>query len=107
MTESDLARPPSGHHPPDFVVHNHRDTVGVVVVENVEGGAELQGWVMDNDETLVLQVGEPIPLGHKVALRDIARGQTVIKYGEDIGRAVQDIACGRHVHIHNLKTKKW
>jgi (2R)-sulfolactate sulfo-lyase subunit alpha len=92
---------------PDFLVHDQRDMVGVVVVEGVEGGRELSGWVMDTDETVTLGVEEPIPLGHKIALRDIARGETVLKYGEDIGRAVADIGRGRHVHVHNLKTKKW
>jgi len=42
--------------------------------------------------------------GHKYALRDIAKGENVIKYGQPIGHATQDIAKGEHVHTHNLKT---
>ena len=42
--------------------------------------------------------------GHKYALRDIAKGENVIKYGQPIGHATRDIAKGEHVHIHNLKT---
>ena len=42
-----------------------------------------------------------------VALRDIKSGDTVLKYGHDVGRAVLDIGKGRHVHVHNLKTKRW
>ena len=42
--------------------------------------------------------------GHKYALRDIAKGENVIKYGQPIGHATQDIAKGEHVHSHNLKT---
>ncbi|MBR1584453.1 MAG: altronate dehydratase [Clostridia bacterium] len=45
-----------------------------------------------------------IPMGHKVALRDIKRGEPVIKYGFPIGEATQDIPAGAHVHTHNLHT---
>ena len=47
---------------------------------------------------------EDIPAGHKFALRDIPKGTCVIKYGESIGIAAQDIPQGAHVHTHNLKT---
>ena len=42
--------------------------------------------------------------GHKYALRDIAAGENIIKYGNPIGHATQDIKCGEHVHSHNVKT---
>lgn len=42
--------------------------------------------------------------GHKYALRDIAAGENIIKYGNPIGHATQDIAKGEHVHSHNMKT---
>ena len=45
-----------------------------------------------------------IPMGHKVALRDIAKGEPVIKYGFPIGKATEDIPVGGHVHSHNLHT---
>ena len=45
-----------------------------------------------------------IPAGHKFALKEIAKGEYVIKYGEIIGRATQDIACGEWVHTHNVKS---
>jgi (2R)-sulfolactate sulfo-lyase subunit alpha len=48
-----------------------------------------------------------VPIGHKIALTDIKRGDTVLKYGQDVGKAVSDIAKGDHVHVHNLKTKRW
>jgi (2R)-sulfolactate sulfo-lyase subunit alpha len=50
---------------------------------------------------------EEIPLGHKLALNEIKNGDAVIKYGHDIGRATAEIPKGRHVHVHNLKTKRW
>ncbi len=90
-----------------FLVHDHTDTVGVIVVEGVEAGQELTGWVMDTDQTIKVKALDPIPLGHKIALKDIKAGDTVLKYGHDIGRAVADIPKGGHVHVHNLKTKRW
>jgi len=90
-----------------FLVHDHTDTVGVVVVEGVEAGATLTGWVMDTDETRTIAVLDPIPIGHKLALGVIISGDTIVKYGHDIGRAVADVAPGGHVHVHNIKTKRW
>lgn len=44
-----------------------------------------------------------IPFGHKAALRPIAEGEAVIKYGVTIGHATAAIAAGEHVHVHNCK----
>lgn len=93
--------------PPDFLVHDTGDAVGVVVVEGITAGQSLEGWVMDSDQTLTMAVNEAIPLGHKFALKELKDGDSVIKYGEDIGRTVADIPKGNHVHVHNLKTSKW
>ncbi len=90
-----------------FIVHDKADTVGVVVVENVEAGQTLTGWVMEDDSTITLKALDPVPLGHKIALADIKKGDTVVKYGHDVGRAVAAIGKGRHVHVHNMKTKRW
>ena len=92
---------------PDFLVHDSADTVGVVVVEGIAAGQQLTGWVMDTDKTIAVKALNPIPLGHKVALVDIKNGDTVIKYNNDIGKAVAAIAKGGHVHVHNTKTKRW
>ncbi len=92
---------------PDFLVHDIGDSVGVVVVEGIEAGQVLEGWVMATDETIAVTANDAIPLGHKVALADMAEGDTVIKYGHDIGRTVAPIAQGDHVHVHNTKTKRW
>ena len=48
---------------------------------------------------------DDLPMGHKAALREIRKGETVIKYGYPIGEATEDIAAGSHVHIHNLRTR--
>ncbi|MFQ5754820.1 MAG: flagellar biosynthesis protein FlgA [Acidiferrobacterales bacterium] len=90
-----------------FLVHDNTDTVGVVVVENVQPGQDLSGWVMETDETISVKAMDVIPLGHKIALSDIKEGDTLIKYGHDIGRSIAGIGKGRHVHVHNAKTKRW
>lgn len=90
-----------------FLVHNKVDKVGVVVVEDIKAGQELSGWLMETDETIKVDAKDDIPLGHKVALADIKDGDTIIEYEHDIGRAVAAIAKGRHVHVHNIKTKRW
>ena len=90
-----------------FVVHEDGDGVGVVVLEGIKSGQELTGWIMETDETITLKSLDPVPLGHKIALGDIKNGDTVLKYGHDVGRAVADISKGRHVHVHNMKTKRW
>ena len=57
----------------------------------------------DNVAVLLRAEGD-IPAGHKIALRPIAAGEAVIKYGDPIGMATRDIAPGEHVHSHNLRT---
>ena len=47
---------------------------------------------------------EDLPMGHKAALRDIRKGEAVIKYGFPIGEATEAIPAGAHVHTHNLHT---
>ena len=90
-----------------FIVHGKADTVGVMVVENVPAGQKLTGWIMETDETITVKALDPVPLGHKIALKDIQSGDTILKYGHDVGRAVTAIGKGRHVHVHNMKTKRW
>jgi len=90
-----------------FIVHDKADTVGVMVVENAQAGQDLTGWVMETDETITIKALDAVPLGHKVALQPIKTGDTVLKYGYDVGRAVAEIGKGNHVHVHNMKTKRW
>ena len=89
-----------------FLVHDKKDSVGVAVVD-VKAGQELQGRSLDTNETLAARATMDIPLGHKIALRDLKVGDTVLKYGCDIGKVVAPIKTGEHVHVHNVKTKRW
>jgi (2R)-sulfolactate sulfo-lyase subunit alpha len=92
---------------PHFLVHSPKDNVGVVVVEGLKAGTAMLGVITETDTTLTLQARQDIPIGHKVALAPLKKGDTVIKYGEDIGRMAADVGAGEHVHVQNLKTKRW
>src|SRR5215470_1388486 len=61
-----------------------------------------RGFALDAGGRQVV-IREPIGLGHKVALADIAEGEPVRKYGQIIGFASKAIAAGSHVHVQNLK----
>ena len=89
------------------VLHDAGDTVAVVVVEGVKAGMDMNAWIMDEDRTMSLQARQEIPIGHKIALKDMATGDTVLKYGVDIGKVVAPIKAGEHAHVHNIKTKRW
>lgn len=90
----------------NFLVHAADDAVGVAV-RDISPGRGIRGRVMDGGGDLELDVVSEVPLGHKIALRDIAAGERVIKYGVAIGKATQDIRTGEHVHVHNLKGERW
>jgi len=75
----------------------HEDTVAVAIT-NLTAGSQIQV----GDHELTLQ--SDIPAGHKVALRDIAKGEKIIKYGYPIGAAKEPIGAGEHVHVHNVRT---
>lgn len=89
-----------------FLVHEQSDNVGVATVD-IKIGEVAKGLYMDTQTPAEVKVLNEIPLGHKVALRDFKAGDTIIKYGHDIGRVTATIKVGEHVHIHNLKTKRW
>lgn len=89
-----------------FLVHDRKDTVGVAVVD-IKADEIAKGMTLDDRTPLEVKAQADIALGHKLALRDLNLGDTVIKYGHDIGRVVADIKTGEHVHVHNLKTKRW
>ena len=92
---------------PHLLVHDAADNVGVVVVENLTAGTDMLCVVTHDNSDFRLTARADIPIGHKVALKDLAEGDTVTKYGADIGRMVGPAETGGHVHTHNCKTKRW
>ncbi|WP_371884681.1 UxaA family hydrolase [Caballeronia sp. S22] len=89
------------------MLHEAKDTVGVAVIEGIKAGSQLNAWIMDEDEIVTVNAKQDIPIGHKVALKDMNVGDTVFKYGVDIGKVVAPITAGEHAHVHNIKTKRW
>jgi len=81
--------------------------VGVVVIDSTKKNQEYSCWIMESDKTVKIQSINNIPLGHKIALKNFKEGDTILKYGHDIGKVVASIKKGDHVHVHNVKTKKW
>lgn len=75
------------------IIINEKDNVAVALHE-IKTGENHNGIIFLND----------IPFGHKVAIKNIYKGENIIKYGFPIGYAKNDIKAGEHVHIHNLNT---
>lgn len=89
-----------------FLMHDSRDNVGVAVVD-IKASQTVTGVSLDGGTQREITALEDVPLGHKIALKSFSAGDTIVKYGEDIGRVVAAIRAGEHVHVHNLKTKRW
>ena len=77
-----------------------QDNVAVAIEPIAKG--ETATYVCEGKE-FSLPVLEDITIYHKLATRDILKGQPVVKYGEHIGLAARDIKAGEHVHCHNLE----
>lgn len=88
------------------LIHDPEDDVAVLVTD-LKAGDTASAVTLDGQPVTTVTLIEAIPLGHKVALRDLAAGKTLIKYGRNIGRVSQDIPAGAHVHIHNVRTERW
>ncbi len=89
-----------------ILMHEPDDDVGVAVVD-LKAGAEIGAITLEGAPVGTVKLVEDVPLGHKVAMRDIAGGQDVIEYGRVIAAAVAAAPRGSHVHTHNIRTKRW
>ncbi|GJD59503.1 UxaA family hydrolase [Methylobacterium dankookense] len=92
---------------PHLLAHSPQDNVAVAVIEGLKAGTAAFGVITEDNTTFDVDVHHDIPIGHKVALTDLKAGDTAIKYGQDIGKVIKDVAKGEHVHVHNVKTKRW
>ena len=86
-----------------FVVYA-TDNVGTVVLEPIQQGDRVSCNGERRDIEIVAQ--DDIAYGHKIALMDIAAGDTVLKYGLSIGSASRHIRAGDHVHTHNVESNR-
>jgi altronate dehydratase small subunit len=85
------------------LVMNQSDNVATALEESAP---QAEVTLQIGDEKRVVRLMEKIRFGHKFAIRAIGRGEAIIKYGEPIGLATQDIGTGRHVHVHNLESTR-
>jgi (2R)-sulfolactate sulfo-lyase subunit alpha len=95
--------PPDGA--PHFLVHNEGDHVGVAV-QDVEPGRR-RAVYLDSDREVQVEVVEPVPLGHKVALADLDEGASVVEYEVRVGLTRRRVRRGELVHVHNLRSARW
>ena len=77
-----------------------KDNVAVAIEPIAKGDNAV--YVCEGKE-VSLPALEDITIYHKLATRDIAKGEPVVKYGEHIGVASSDIRAGEHVHVHNVE----
>lgn len=89
-----------------FLVHHQGDHVGVAV-EDILAGETVEGVIMENDISVTVVSNSDIPLGHKIALANLKKGEEVIEYRIPIGITSQDVQVGDYVHTHNLRTARW
>lgn len=89
---------------PGFLAHREGDLVAVAVRDLDPG--PVRGSYLSGTDTLSVRLAEPVPLGHKLALADIAAGADVIEYGQRVAIATRDIAVGEHVHVHNVRSAR-
>ena len=87
----------------DAIVVNEKDNVAVVL-RNVKPCEKIV--VLMGDKTLEIVAKDFVKRGHKIALKDIRCGDSIVKYGEVIGIATKDIKRGQHVHVHNVKSAR-
>ena len=86
-----------------FVVYA-TDNVGTAVLEAIQAGDPVGCNGERSDLEVIAQ--DSIAYGHKIALMDIAAGDTVLKYGLSIGSATRAIQAGEHVHTHNVESNR-
>lgn len=89
-----------------FLVHKSGDSVGVAT-DDLKPGEKIKGRVLEGSREYEINVLNEIPLGHKIALKDIKEEEIIIEYGEKIGVATKSIQKGEKVHVHNIKSIRW
>lgn len=89
-----------------ILLHESSDDVGVAVMD-LKAGEKIEAVTLEGDLVSQIELIDDVPLGHKVALRELSKGKHVIEYGEEIGYAYVPIKLGAHVHVHNIKSLRW
>ena len=77
------------------------DNVATIFANGITDGTQVEVRDKKGNSEIITVHGD-VPYGHKIALRDIAPGEHIMKYGECIGAASHPISKGDYVHVHNL-----
>lgn len=85
------------------VVINPNDNVATVV-DDFPMNTIIHFFIDQSEHTI--QLLQDIPLGHKIAIREIKGGEAILKYAETIGVASELIRPGQHVHVHNMESQR-
>jgi altronate dehydratase small subunit len=86
------------------ILLNVNDAVATALTE-LKAGESIH--VSLDEVAIDVTLSEDIAFGHKVALRDIAQGEEILKYGLLIGKALNDIRAGEWVHVHNCRSERF
>ena len=81
------------------------DNVATIFANDVTDGTEVEVRDKKGNAETICVIGD-VPYGHKIAVKDIAVGELIMKYGEEIGVATHDIKKGEYVHVHNLDSMR-
>jgi altronate dehydratase small subunit len=84
---------------------NAKDNVATAL-ERLEGGVPTTVILPSQEVFREVTPEKSIPTGHKLAVKEIRKGDHVVKYGQVIGTATQDIGLGDHVHVHNVMSNR-
>ncbi|MFC7406406.1 UxaA family hydrolase [Georgenia alba] len=90
---------------PHFLAHHDGDHVAVAVQDVSPGPATVV--VLHGHQSRTVDVRDPIPLGHKVALTELAEGAEVIEYGVRVAVTSEPVPAGGYVHTHNVRSARW
>jgi len=89
-----------------ILLHEEEDDVGVAAMD-LKAGEEVQAVTLEGNPVKPIKLVDDVPLGHKVAVRDMAEKKHIMEYGREIGYASAVIAKGAHVHVHNIRSLRW
>ncbi|WNS76221.1 UxaA family hydrolase [Bacillus sp. DTU_2020_1000418_1_SI_GHA_SEK_038] len=103
LTEKQETKPVSTH---KFLIHHRGDHVGVAT-SPIKEGEQVVGIYMDDNSDVAVTARGDIPLGHKISLVNLEKGEPVLKYGIQIGITTEEWTIGDYVHTQNIKTARW
>ena len=89
-----------------ILLHEADDDVGVTAMD-LTAGEVVQAVTLEGEPVTQIKLVDDVPLGHKIAMRDMPDQKHIIEYGRPIGYAAKAIAVGAHVHTHNIKSLRW